>query len=268
MNCEKCQKETFLPFKCQYCGGYFCSEHRLPENHDCPQIESARTLKEETPPATIQKQQSYEYRVTYAPTSRAVNRIRFSSKEIGHLTIAVLLVIGVGLTWIGLQSILNGDPTILTISVIIFTTSFFAHEMAHKIVAQRKGLWAEFRLTLIGAVLTMLSIVSPIIKIISPGAVMVSGYADTESIGRISVAGPMTNITLSAVFLAITYLVPQNTLMALILMVSSAFNAWIALFNLIPFGVFDGFKVFLWNKKIWVLTFSTSLALTAISYIL
>lgn len=24
-----------LPFQCQYCNGYFCEEHRLPENHEC-----------------------------------------------------------------------------------------------------------------------------------------------------------------------------------------------------------------------------------------
>lgn len=24
-----------IPFQCQYCNGYFCEEHRLPENHEC-----------------------------------------------------------------------------------------------------------------------------------------------------------------------------------------------------------------------------------------
>jgi Zn-dependent protease len=46
----------------------------------------------------------------------------------------------------------------------------------------------------------------------------------------------------------------------------AAFNAWIALFNLIPFGIFDGFKIFLWDKKIWTLAFTSSLILTLISY--
>ena len=34
--CEQCGKEIALPFKCNYCGHYFCVEHRLPENHNCP----------------------------------------------------------------------------------------------------------------------------------------------------------------------------------------------------------------------------------------
>ena len=34
--CEHCgEKIDYLPFKCKYCGGNFCQQHRLPENHDC-----------------------------------------------------------------------------------------------------------------------------------------------------------------------------------------------------------------------------------------
>ena len=34
--CEHCgEKIDLLPFKCKYCGGAFCKEHRLPENHQC-----------------------------------------------------------------------------------------------------------------------------------------------------------------------------------------------------------------------------------------
>ena len=33
--CEICGKEELIPFKCKYCGGFFCAEHRLPENHYC-----------------------------------------------------------------------------------------------------------------------------------------------------------------------------------------------------------------------------------------
>jgi hypothetical protein len=34
--CEHCgEKIDFLPFKCKYCGGSYCNEHRLPEYHEC-----------------------------------------------------------------------------------------------------------------------------------------------------------------------------------------------------------------------------------------
>lgn len=33
--CEFCGEEVDLPFQCSFCKGYFCIEHRLPENHMC-----------------------------------------------------------------------------------------------------------------------------------------------------------------------------------------------------------------------------------------
>jgi uncharacterized protein YkwD len=33
--CDECGKEVTLPFRCNFCKGYFCVEHRLPENHAC-----------------------------------------------------------------------------------------------------------------------------------------------------------------------------------------------------------------------------------------
>jgi len=213
-----------------------------------------------------QAAKSYEYTVSYSPFGQATKGIRFSRKEIQDLVIAALLVIGVGLSMIGLSSFLTNPERLnyvmLTLFTVMFTASFFMHEMAHKIVAQKNGFWAEFRLTFIGAVLTLLSIISPFFKVISPGAVMVAGYADKEKTGKISIAGPATNIVLSTVFLTMAVFVPSEQIFTL----GAAFNAWIALFNLIPFGIFDGFKVFSWNKGVWMLAFALSLVLTVFSY--
>lgn len=37
--CDVCGREEGMPYRCRLCGGTFCSEHRLPENHDCPGLE-------------------------------------------------------------------------------------------------------------------------------------------------------------------------------------------------------------------------------------
>ncbi|MCD1294262.1 rhomboid family intramembrane serine protease [Methanocella sp. CWC-04] len=34
--CDYCGTYELLPFKCRYCGGTYCSAHRLPEYHECP----------------------------------------------------------------------------------------------------------------------------------------------------------------------------------------------------------------------------------------
>ena len=36
--CDRCGNEVVLPFSCQYCGGRYCADCRLPPNHDCVNI--------------------------------------------------------------------------------------------------------------------------------------------------------------------------------------------------------------------------------------
>jgi membrane associated rhomboid family serine protease len=38
--CDECGKQENMPYHCRHCGGTFCSDHRLPENHSCPGLES------------------------------------------------------------------------------------------------------------------------------------------------------------------------------------------------------------------------------------
>jgi Zn-dependent protease len=45
--------------------------------------------------------------------------------------------------------------------------------------------------------------------------------------------------------------------------IGAEINAWLAFFNLIPWGNFDGFKVFHWNRKVWIILFIISIALYA-----
>ncbi len=34
--CDACGADVDMPYECHRCNGTFCSEHRLPEHHDCP----------------------------------------------------------------------------------------------------------------------------------------------------------------------------------------------------------------------------------------
>ena len=36
--CDHCGNEVVLPFACQYCGGRYCPDCRLPPNHSCVNI--------------------------------------------------------------------------------------------------------------------------------------------------------------------------------------------------------------------------------------
>lgn len=49
-------------------------------------------------------------------------------------------------------------------------------------------------------------------------------------------------------------------------MIGMKINAMLAIFNLLPFGNFDGYKVFQWIKKAWVIAFVCSIGLYALIY--
>ncbi len=38
-DCDYCDRKADIPFKCKFCGGVFCSSHRLPESHGCLGLE-------------------------------------------------------------------------------------------------------------------------------------------------------------------------------------------------------------------------------------
>jgi len=197
----------------------------------------------------------YTYTTSYKLVRPAERVIWFSKTELKHLALGSLLVLAVGFSIYLYYTLLAGIAL-----AIIFTVSFLAHELAHKTTAQLQGLWAEFRIIPFGAALTIISIFTPFFKIISPGAVVTTGFADQEKMGKTALAGPLANIALAAFFVGVTVLFWDRSLM-LIATFSAWINSFMALFNLIPFGVIDGLKVFWWNKKIWLAVFAASLIL-------
>ena len=266
MKCKTCMEETFLPFRCPHCGGQFCSAHRLPENHACPKIDVAHAQRHEA----VMKPQSYSsYNYSYVFGQQPFQRkyhVNFSQQELKHIFVAVLLVVGIGFS-IGLYWFSSVWTLAITgIFAGIMTASFLIHEIAHKIVAQKKGMWAEFRLTTWGAVLTFFSVFLPI-KIISPGAMMIGGSIPSgEAIVKISIAGPITNIIFSSSLLSLAFALPPSSFV-LMLFFAAYINAFMAVFNLLPFGILDGYKIFSFNKIIWVLAFAASVALTVVTYL-
>jgi len=182
----------------------------------------------------------------------------FSQTELQHLVIGALLVTGVALSIFFTSSV---DLLSLATLSIAFMLSFLLHELAHKFSAQHFNLWAEFRLTIQGALITLISMFLPFFKIISPGAVMIAGAGTKEIVGKTAIAGPITNISLSMICILIAAAgQPLFTVVAFI-------NAFMAVFNLVPFGVLDGWKVFRWNKTFWAIAFTAAAALVVYTYL-
>lgn len=254
LKCESCGVEVDLPFRCNYCHHYYCPDHRLPESHDCSEtwrLKALRSARASTAPAGL----ASETRSVLLP-SRA-QRIRFSRTETRHLVVGTVLVTAAGVSFlVGRSFNLLG----LAVAALIFSSGFILHELAHKYVAQGYGLWAEFRLNMTGVLLTAISIVSPI-KFIAPGAVMISGFADKDRIGRTAFAGPLVNVTITVGLLIFLPVLRLSSLYLPVLF-GAEINAFLALFNLIPFAIFDGQKIYHWDRRYWAILFFASLLLT------
>jgi Zn-dependent protease len=112
-----------------------------------------------------------------------------------------------------------------------------------------------------GALLTLLSSILTPIKIVSPGAVLIGGIHDRRILGKIALAGPFTSIFISGILFIFYFLLPTGSL-SLIVFNAAKLSSWIALLNLIPLGILDGFKILRWNKIIWAIIFIASIIFT------
>ncbi|NAL77410.1 hypothetical protein DYY65_04065 [Nitrososphaera sp. AFS] len=257
MKCKKCSAEESIPFRCNYCGNFFCHLHRIPMYHSCPFIndfaEKRRLMIQRTNDGNG-AQRSFSNSVGRS-VSRAI-RIKSSKTELLHLVVATILIVGVGLS-------LNHYRHVSWQILAIFVSAFLVHELAHKFLAQYYGSWAEFRAQLYGLIITAISAL-PIMpfKFIAPGAVMV-GLSDKNRFGRVALIGPLTNLIMGFSFLISTHLYPYQSY----LYAGASFNAWIAMFNMLPFGVLDGQKIFDWNKILWACTMAGAMILFIIAYI-
>jgi len=182
--------------------------------------------------------------------------IKTSRKEIIDLLKAWIIL---GLAF---AIIINGVKFDLGFAVAFFVSliavgmGFLFHELAHKFVAQHYGCFAEFRsydpMLFIALIMSFFGFIFA-----APGAVMIQGHMTHSQRGKISAAGPGMNIILAILFLPLVF--TSTGIMQFIAHYGFMINAWLALFNMIPFGFFDGKKIFDWNK--WAYAGMVALAL-------
>ncbi|HWQ67688.1 MAG TPA: peptidase M50 [Methanospirillum sp.] len=141
------------------------------------------------------------------------------------------------------------------ISALTAGIAFVIHEMAHKFTAMKYGYWAEFQMNT--QMLVVAVAVAAIAKVVfaAPGATMIYGNGiTTEENGKISLAGPLSNLILLIPFAAILFIGMNAGIfeMALLGIVGVRVNAMIAAFNLLPLGPLDGVKILAWNTPLYI----------------
>ena len=178
--------------------------------------------------------------------------ITFSRKEIYHILIAIsVLTIAFSFVFVPypplrhITQVLNYFPQ----SFLAIVTAFFCHEIAHKYVGQKFGYWSEFRMFPQGLLFALFLGITVGILFAAPGAVQIFGRPTREEMGKISVAGPVTNLCLGLVFAGIWSL--SEGLISSISFFIAYINVFLAFFNLLPFGPLDGLKILRWKKELW-----------------
>ena len=169
------------------------------------------------------------------------------------------------------EAVSNYSLQFFAATLITVGLAFVLHELGHKFMAERFGLWAEFRVWPIGLFFALVMSVFTLGGFIfaAPGATMIVPVKKTKNgfvlkkvkitakqIGKIGLAGPVVNIVLAILFISLALATGYN-----LFGIGAWVNAWLGMFNLIPFAMLDGRKVWQWNKWIWGLAMITCLLL-------
>ncbi len=164
-------------------------------------------------------------------------------KELLKAWLAISIAFGIVLKGTNLGFIQNFILAALTVGI-----GFLLHELAHKIVAQRYRCWAEFRafdqMLILAVLMSFFGFVFA-----APGAVFIRGNVGIDKNGKISAAGPITNIILAILFFILLKF--SYGYLSIIADYGLRINSWLALFNMIPVWNFDGSKVIVWNKIVY-----------------
>jgi len=209
---------------------------------------------------------------TYGSPLRSSREGGTSATEVTHVVIAFLVLTFDFVVLYGGLAVydIGTELVLIAVAATAALTGFVAHEMAHKVSAQRRGYWAEFRLSVVGL---LVSVVTAAIGYLfaAPGATMIGGDPDADDMGRISLAGPATNFVFAIVFLAGAFLAgafSDGAFLAAILLFLAYISAWFAAFNMIPLGPLDGRKVYRWSGAVWAMCFVVFAVLAGVLFYL
>lgn len=127
------------------------------------------------------------------------------------------------------------------------------HELAHRVVARHYGATAHFvandRMLVLSIAIAFAGFLFA-----APGAVWHSGWLTKRQSGLVAAAGPITNMVLALLFVALILLTRSTNVSALLangLIMGFYVNAMLGVFNMLPLGPLDGAKVQNWSIPVF-----------------
>ena len=197
---------------------------------------------------------------------------KFTANEVRDLIISFFIIsLSFTILYVGVNMSLVSF--FLPMVMVGVGAGFILHELGHKFASMKHGYWAEYKLWPVGLIIALISSFVGFV-FAAPGAVYTYGnYLDDSINGKISIAGPVVNIILALIFLAIatiTYpmISPFDSTLQIVFLVCSlgfSVNSYLAVFNMIPIWNLDGSKVLRWNGVIWLITIAIAGIMTYLS---
>jgi len=212
----------------------------------------ARKVRKDSEYTIVEPRYSYSYDVSQYghPYVRPKHRLT-SRTEIRDIAAAIVILTAAFYIFIGSSG--NGIWFDVGAAALVVVAGFFIHEMSHKAVARRYGCWAEFRADyrMLG-----LAVLSAFLGFLwaAPGAVWIAGNIGPRENGKISLAGPGSNLIVGLVCLPFALLMVPGVsgLAASITANLYFFSVFLGAFNMIPIMPFDGAKIWRWNKPVYI----------------
>lgn len=167
--CESCGKEVVLPFQCSFCSGYFCIEHRLPENHKCLKAPARTPLgrwkAKKLPVVQFEKKKSKPMTVQ-EPSPKIQTRIRIPTREFKNLLSSYLVGVAFAIVGLGIVFWQVYSPALtfllffyvipiplILIGIVLFAIGFLA--IIGTIVSMIRKPFISIKLTAIPLVLSL-----------------------------------------------------------------------------------------------------------------
>ncbi|UJG43054.1 MAG: AN1-type zinc finger domain-containing protein [Candidatus Heimdallarchaeum endolithica] len=188
-NCNN--EEEMLPFKCKLCGNYYCSKHRLPEQHNCVKLnyfqsdeyKKSKISRASTPVKTITEEKKekifpidtsskrvkrtssyFEKKDRFLARSAFFTLYAFEKNFFNVLipTIFISLILSLYFT-VNLRFYRNTILIILPIIFIGIGVTYSLHELIHYVVGKRVGVSVKNAMWLQAFLISLLSIVFPVL---------------------------------------------------------------------------------------------------------
>ncbi len=183
-----------------------------------------------------------------------------------HILISVITMsIAFAIVWTGSTNF--NSAFLQTMGIIILTVGvgFIFHELAHKYVAIKYGAHARYQAWTLGLLLAIIMAFTVGFVFAAPGAVYIYGNnIDRVKNGKISAAGPLTNLIIGLIFVIIGLAMPALTY---ITSLGAGVNFFLGAFNMLPFFPMDGQKIWHWDKRIWAAIMAPLVILAFVQFV-